>query len=154
MYKTMLTVAIAIGIAAPVAMAQDFNAAPNYGVMNLSSGFTPDPTKVNLRAGGSLDAGSVGSSCQGYISSAPDVRLNYQSGTLNLIISVASQSDTTLVINAPDGRWYCDDDGGNGVNPSIRFTGPQSGRYEIWVGTYDAGSTQAAELNISELYSQ
>ena len=75
--------------------------------------------------------------------------------SLPLIISVASSADTTLVVNAPDGSFYCDDDGGvNGSNPSVRFNNPQSGRYEIWVGTYRSGSPQAARLHISEVSSQ
>jgi len=83
------------------------------------------------------------------------VRLNYNAGSYPLIISVRSNADTTLVVNGPDGSWYCDDDGGNqGLNPSIRFNGPSSGRYEIWVGTYGNSSLQPAELHISEVYSQ
>lgn len=137
------------------ATAQDFNANPNYGTINLSAGFTPDPNIINVRAGGDLSAGKMGSNCAGFISNAPDVRLNYSRGSLPLIISVASSSDTTLVINAPDGRWYCDDDGGvNGNNPSIRFNSPASGRYEIWIGTYRSGQLEAASLHLSEIASQ
>ena len=59
------------------------------------------------------------------------------------------------MVNAPDGSWYCDDDGGvNGMNPSIRFNRPASGRYEIWVGTYGSATTQPAQLHISEVGSQ
>ena len=52
------------------------------------------------------------------------MRLNYRAGSYPLIISVASRSDTTLVVNGPDGSWYCDDDGGNyGLNsgPALRL---------------------------------
>ena len=77
---------------------------------------------------------------------------NVSGGSFPLILSVASGADTTLVVNGPDGSWYCDDDGGiNGLNPALRFGSPQSGRYEIWVGTYAQGSTQPARLVISEL---
>lgn len=137
------------------AMAQDFNAAPNYGTVNLRSGFTPDPRIVAVRAGGSLDASGISNSCRGYISNAPDLRLNYSAGNYPLIISVASGADTTLVVNGPDGSWYCDDDGGvDGLNPSLRFNDPQGGRYEIWVGTYRSGSLENARLHISEVSSQ
>jgi hypothetical protein len=140
---------------AGVAVAQNYDADPNYGTVTLSGGFTPDPRVVNLRAGGNLPASNVSSSCRGFITDAPDVRLVWSSGSLPLIISVNASSDTTLIVNGPDRSWYCDDDGGvNGLNPSITFNNPQSGRYEIWVGTYQSGSTQPAQLNISELYSQ
>jgi hypothetical protein len=144
--------ALAAIATAGVAAAQDFNADPNYGTLSLTAGFTPDPQVVNLQAGGNLNAASISSNCRGTITNAPDVRLNYTAGSFPLIFSVSSNADTTLVVNGPDGSWYCDDDGGvNGFNPALRFGSPQSGRYEIWVGTYAAGSTQPAQLVISEL---
>lgn len=148
-------VALAAALAGP-ALAQDFNANPNYGTLNLTTGFSPDPQVVNLQSGGNLDARGINPACAGFITNAPDVRLNFQAGSnLPLIISVASAADTTLVVNGPDGSWYCDDDGGvNGLNPSLRFGRPQTGRYEIWVGTYGGASLQNAQLHISELYSQ
>ncbi len=137
------------------ASAQDFNANPNYGTVALTAGFTPDPYVVNVQSGGSLNAANLSSSCRGYISNAPDVRLTYTSGSYPLIISANSSTDTTLVVNAPDGSWYCsDDEGVNGMNPSIRFNGPQSGRYEIWIGTYGSSSLAPAQLHISEVSSQ
>ena len=147
--------ALAASAAFPAA-AQNPNADPSYGTINLATGFTPDPQVVSLRSGGNIDAGSISASCAGYIANAPDVRLVFTAGSnLPLVISANASADTTLVINAPDGNWYCDDDGGNeGLNPSIRFNRTMSGRYEIWVGTYGNSSLQSAELHISELYSE
>lgn len=144
-----------VAVAGPAAAQPNMNADPNYGTVTLNSGFTPDPRVVSLRAGGDRPASQAASNCAGFITSAPDVRLNYEAGSLPLIISVAASGDTTLVINGPDGRWYCDDDGGvNGLNPAVRFNNPSSGRYEIWVGTYSDGRTQDARLHISEVSSQ
>lgn len=137
------------------ASAQDYHLNPTYGTASLNSGFTPDPYVVNVQSGGSINATGIGSPCAGFIANAPDVRLNFSAGSLPLIISVASSADTTLVVNAPDGRWYCDDDGGNGrLNPMVRFNNPSSGQYDIWIGTYGNASLQPAQLNISELYTQ
>ena len=145
----------AVLLAAGSATAQDTNATPNYAQTSLTSGFTPDPQVVNLRSGGSINASNIRSYCSGYITNSPDYRLNFNAGSLPLIISVTSGSDTTLIVNAPDGQWYCDDDGGeNGLNPAIRFDKVMSGRYEIWVGTYGSNSQQNAQLQISEIYSQ
>lgn len=150
-----LIIAATIAAAAAPAAAQDFDADPNFGAIDLASGFTPDPQVIEVRSGGSLNAQSLSPSCRGFISNAPDVRLNFDAGSLPLIISVAARADTTLVVNGPDGSWYCDDDTGvNGLNPMVRFNNPQSGRYEIWVGTYANASLQPAQLHISELYSQ
>lgn len=154
MTLTRLLVAVCALAAAP-AVAQDFNADPNFGTLNLRSGFTPDPQVVPVRSGGQINAQNFSSDCRGFISNAPDLRLYYDAGSLPLIISVNSSADTTLVVNGPDGSWYCDDDGGNrGLNPAIRFNNPRSGRYEIWIGTYGNASYQDAQLHISELYSQ
>jgi hypothetical protein len=126
----------------------------SYGEVYLDSGFTPDPYVVYLSAGGSFDASDLRSGCVGMIAGAPDFQLTYDAGSLPLIVSVEADSDTTLVINGPDGAWYCDDDGGQyGSNPAIRFNRPQSGTYDVWVGSY-SGEGGSAELNISEVSSQ
>ena len=153
MFRSILTAAAAVSVMAFAAEAQNYSLSPTYGSVSLNSGFTPDPYVINVQAGGSLSASNVG--CSGYIANAPDFRVNYSAGgSLPLIISVNSSADTTLVINTPSGGWSRNDDGGNGTNPSIRFNNPQSGQYDIWVGTYSGGATQASQLHISELYSQ
>lgn len=153
--RSLFVATAACALSALPAAAQDFNAAPNFGTVNLNGGFAPDPHVVAVRSGGSIDVERLNSNCRGFISNAPDVRLNFTPGPLPLIISVDSRADTTLVINAPDGNWYCDDDGGQrGLNPSLRFNRPMSGRYEIWVGTYGNASLQPANLHISEISSQ
>jgi len=150
----MMAAAALVGLALPAA-AQSVDGEPNYGTIELDAGFTPDPYGVDLESGGDIDASGIGEPCTGFISDSPDVRLVYASGNYPLMISVQSGVDTTLVVNAPDGQWYCDDDGGNiGTNPSVQFTNPMSGRYEIWVGTYGSASLAPAQLQISELYSQ
>ncbi len=151
----MLAAAVALVAGGAPASAQDTSADPNFGTVNLRAGFTPDPRVVPVQSGGEINAETIDPSCRGYISDAPDVRLIYRAGSLPLIISVDSAADTTLVVNAPDGQWYCDDDGGViGLNPMVRFEDPESGRYEIWVGTYGSSSNERARLHISELRSR
>lgn len=156
MRKLLMTVAATAFLAmGGAAAAQDFDADPHYGELNLSAGFTPDPSMMSILAGGRVDAGSRFSECSGFISDSPDVRLfwtgNPKTGP-NLKISVISNADTTLVINGPDGRWHCDDDSGEDANPLVELQ-PQSGRYEIWVGTYSEGENKRAVLSISEVSS-
>lgn len=148
---------IALGLAAG-SSAQDINADPIYETVSLSAGFIPDPETVAVAAGGSNSAENAAPGCAGNISTSPDVRLIFDASNsataAPLYISVDSNEDTTLVINAPDGQWYCNDDGGQGTNPAIIFGPAQSGRYEIWVGTYNAGDYADAVLHISEISSQ
>lgn len=136
----------------------DFTLEPAYGSIDLVSGFTPDPHTVAISAGGELDAAALGiPGCVGHVARAPDYRVNWTagSGSLPLIFSVASDSDTTLVVNDGGGNWLCDDDGGNGgLNPAITIAQPASGQYDVWVGTYGEGDLQNSTLHVSELYAQ
>lgn len=156
MRNFLLAAAAVAGLSfAGSASAQNYDADPNYGELTLSAGFTPDPALMSLLAGGSVNASGKNSSCSGFISDAPDVRLFWDGsgkGAPNLKISALSNADTTLVVNGPDGRWYCDDDGGEDSNPLVELT-PRAGRYEIWVGTYSEGETKRAVLSISEVSS-
>lgn len=159
MIKKIVGVALISAALMSAPSAQNTAGDPNFGTVSLSSGFQPDPTTISVISGGSIDSSNLlkgSTSCNGYISNAPDVRLNFSagSGSLPLIISANASEDTTLIVNAPDGNWYCNDDGGNGLNPSVRFNNPQSGRYEVWIGTYGANSNYSAVLHISELSSQ
>jgi hypothetical protein len=152
MRRTFLLLAATAALLATAASAQpNFNRPPSFGTINLSAGFSDDPRVINVTAGGRLNAASIDSSCVGSVANSPDVRLNYEAGSLPLIISAASDADTTLVINGPDGRWYCNDDT-NGVNPVVRFDEPQSGQYDIYIGHYQQGRSIPAQLYISELH--
>ena len=149
--KKLLIAALAATLASATgAAAQDMSAPATYGSIRLNAGFTPDPRSVNLTAGGSIDASRIGSPCTGSIAGAPDYELTYSAGSLPLYIYAQSQRDTTLVVNGPDGQWYCDDDSNGGLNPQVTFNSPRSGVYDIWVGVF-GGGTAAATLHISEL---
>ena len=132
------------------ALAQNMALPATYGEITLNSGFSPDPYTVNVVAGGTTDASSLGNGCRGFISTAPDFQVTYTSGSWPLFFSVLSDADTTLVINGPNGNWFCNDDT-NGANPAVRIEQPAAGAYEIWVGTYAPGPTQAGTLFISEI---
>lgn len=150
--RSLIAATAALLLIAPAAQAQDTSATATYGSVRLNSGFTPDPHSVSLTAGGSIDASTIGSPCTGSIARAPDYELTYTAGSLPLYIFATASSDTTLVVNGPDGQWYCDDDSNGGTNPQVTFNTPRSGTYDIWVGTF-GGGTASATLNITELAS-
>lgn len=156
MYRACLAAGAGLVLAAGAAHAQDPGAAPSFGSVDLSSGFSPDPFTVELQSGGPIDAQrALGGDCRGFIASAPDFSINYGAGeTWPLILSVRAEADTALVVNDAAGQWRCDDDSGDGTNPSIRLSSPASGRYDIWVATYGSSSLEPATLYISELASQ
>ncbi len=122
---------------------------PNYGSTSLQSGLTHT---VQVQAGGAYMASSVRSDCTGYVSAAPDFVVNYTTfaGILPLIVSASSNSDTTILVSDPNGNWYCDDDGGNGLNPRLQINNPVNGRYAIWVGYFaSSGTVPPATLRIN-----
>ncbi|MES3629739.1 MAG: hypothetical protein PPP56_06195 [Longimonas sp.] len=127
---------------------------PTYGTVTLNAGFSPDPSTHPVRAGGPLRVSHSG--CNGYVSpSAPDLDLNYTSGSLPLYIEAVSDSDVTLLVYTPNGEWVCDDDGGAGTNARLTFDSPQNGNYNIWVGTYSSSAgTPEATISITELSSR
>ena len=151
-YKTALGAALltATCLTTP-ALAQDYTLNPTYGTYNLQSGFLPDPQTFQVVAGGSNDAGAAtGGQCAGFVASAPDVRINFTGGSFSEInFSAQSNADTTLIVNDPNGDWYCDDDSGGDLNPLVQLT-PVSGQYDIWVGTFGSSTAQAT-LAVSEL---
>lgn len=124
---------------------------PIFGQMRLSVGFSPDPSSRTVAAGGD-DRYSQGS-CSGYITnSAPDIDLYYEAGSLPLTLSAASATDIILVVNTPDGRWLCDDDSAGELNAKLTFSSPQSGLYNIWIGTASATSDRpTAIFGVSEV---
>lgn len=151
MIRTLVAAAAILAAAAP-AMAQDFSLEPTFGHINLMTGYVPDPAVIPLMAGGDIDASVLGPECMGYIANAPDFRVNYEAGAeFPLIISAFADADTTLVVNAADGTWHCNDDSDGDLNPAVTFATPVSGQYDIWVGLYGEAGTAPAGLYISEI---
>lgn len=123
-----------------------------YDTVSLDVAFTPDPYIVEVVAGGAMDVDDLGAACTGYIAgSQPDVNLDYQ-GTADLGIYVNSDSDTTLVVNRPDGSWSCNDDSSYllNANPGLYFENAATGIYNIWIGTFSEGSNADALLAFTE----
>lgn len=143
---SMLAMTAALA-AAGAAAAQDPSANAGDG-SRKNAGFTPDPITSNIYSGGSIDASrTIGGSCVGMIANAPDYEFTYTAGSFPLSFRVQSRGDTSLIINGPDGRWYCNDDT-NGLNPELTWGRPASGSYDVWVGA--VGDAASATLYITE----
>ncbi len=116
----------------------------------LNSGFLPDPYVANVPIGATVAASSVAPQCAGFVPDAPTFSLDYTAQLYQLFISVSGGSGVNLVVRAPNGQVYCDA-GANSGNGGITWGDPQSGRYDIWVGSTSQGATGTASLNISEI---
>lgn len=134
----------------------DYRLQPNFGSEDLTSGFTPDPFSVELTSGGPIDATYLDGDCRGYATAAPDFDVTYTAGDLSLLrfYFVADDAeDTTLIINAPDGSWHCNDDAPGTIDPQFDFQDPASGLYDVWVGSYESGAEIDGTLYVTELES-
>jgi hypothetical protein len=145
-----LATVLALTTVGGAAVAQNAGLRANFGSITLNSGFTPDPYTVSVVAGGSVNGGNLPGACTGMISDAPDFELTYRAGSFPLAFRTISSSDTTLIINGPNGQWYCDDDSYGDRDAQVIFRNPQSGVYDVWVGTF-GGGTANATLQITEV---
>jgi hypothetical protein len=149
----------------------DYNAAANFGGGALRTGFTPDPWGFPLTAGGGrnpVDVASLnivdavsGQPCgRSFVTRRPDFHFTFAAGTtfplLRFYVITENGADATLLINQPNTQWRCNDDHGrsdwgNRLMPAIDFHNPDAGRYDIWVGTFNATRNNRAQLFVTEL---
>ncbi len=133
----------------------DVSADSNFGTAELGPGFAPDPHTVYVVSGGSLDISTLGlgGDCRGFATAVSDYRLVLTGDVNRLRIFFVSQDggDTTLAVNRADGTWACNDDfSTENFNPMIELTNAPAGVYEIWVGSFNTGTTVAGTLYITE----
>jgi hypothetical protein len=149
----------------------DFNGDANFGGGELTTGFTPDPWAFSLTAGGGhnpinvadlhmLDS-ETGTPCtRAFVTRRPDFHFNFNTGTafslLRFYVFTTNNADATLVIREPNGHWRCNDDHGRAGweyprMPTVDLRQPPAGRYDIWVGSFDASANNPAQLYVTEV---
>jgi hypothetical protein len=144
--------AVALALTTAPAMAcPDWQQSPNFGTIDLSAGFEPDPVAYRITAGGTHNIERCGGSgWAGFVTVRPDFDLNWYGNSSQMTIAVeVPGADAVLLVNAPDGTWYYSDDY-RGSNPAITFNNPQTGLYDIWIGTYDGSRRNPGRLIFTE----
>ena len=126
----------------------DVDAPAQVGVIEASGGFedSQGAITVTVEAGGeaavqALDLGPTDTFCAGYIdATAPTATIDYDAdgGTGVLTVGATALDDLVLVVRAPDGEVFCNDDF-DGTDPLVQLDAPASGAYAVWVGTYGMG---------------
>ena len=151
MPRTLAAAAIAALLAAaPAAACPDWEGRPFYGDIQLAAGFEPDPWIKSVTAGGTIDLSRCFNGGEaGFVTTRPDFDLYWKGNSDRLTIAVSSRADAVLLINAPDGKWYYNDDY-RGNDPAITFLNPQEGLYDIWIGSYDGSRRNPANLIFTE----
>mgnify|MGYP001816022250 CR=1 FL=1 len=153
------------GILAPLAVLASLLVAPldlaaqlevgngsNFGSAALSPGFAPDPHRIAIVSGGSMDVRemNLGENCVGFATRRPDYTVDLEEPTDRLRFYVEGDGDTGLIIAGPGKRFHCDDDS-RGLNPMVVFEDARAGRYDVWVSSYASGENIASTLHITEL---
>ncbi len=113
----------------------------------LAEGFLPDPATITGSVTTSVAATTMGRSCRGWITAAPNHEFTIAPPQRLIHIGVSSRTDGVLVVQGPNGT-VCDDDGGGGHNPLLSGQLPP-GTYRVWVGTFQRG-TMDYTLGVSE----
>lgn len=149
--RTTVAAALAAALAAAPALAcPDWEAAPHFGQIELSAGFEPDPHVRRITAGGTIDLRRCFSSGEsGFVTTRPDFDLYWNGKSSQLTIAVEAGADAVLLVNAPNGEWYYNDDY-RGTNPALTFYDPEPGLYDIWIGTYDGSRRNPGRLIFTE----
>ena len=111
------------------------------------------PFTREFTAGGEVGAFNLeqeNSLCTGFISAIPTFRFKWTGSAEQLVMFFESNVDTTLVVRAPDGKFYCDDDinGSENINPLVTLTG-QKGKYYVWVGSFSPDVQATGNLTIT-----
>jgi hypothetical protein len=132
--------------------------------ITLGFGFDPDPTPVSIATtGGVVDVGRNLPSCVGWAGADPDVVLTYTdaagsvAGVSDQPLRVFFESalageNTTLVVNDPYGKWWCNSDWQAGsIDPMLTFLEGPYGIYDIWIGNLGPGDGPSGTISITEL---
>ncbi|BAZ14287.1 hypothetical protein NIES4071_61270 [Calothrix sp. NIES-4071] len=118
----------------------------NFGTVSLAPGFDTATSLVSGYTGGSYSLSAITNRdvnnkvCIGFADPTPDHIIVLQKNFSNLRIAVdSSGSDTTLLVQAPDGKIYCGDDTGRLKDASVTLSQWQEGSYKVWVGVFNPG---------------
>lgn len=122
-------------------------AATNYGETALVSADVPH--RVQGVAGGDLDASALQSGCVGYVTANPDYRIIWPGSFSTLRFFFTGEGDATLIVLAPDGTLYCNDDAVGTVSPMIDVPAAAAGVYNVWLGSFAAGGHISGTLAIT-----
>jgi hypothetical protein len=109
-----------------------------YLTLDMEAGFALDPFLVSLNGGGEMDASTLNESCVGYVNDQPVLTAHWKGAVDALRVFFYSDSDSTLVVQQPDGTYLCADDAADNVlDPEITITQPITGTYKLWIGSFD-----------------
>lgn len=144
MHRFFLTVGLALLAPTIAAACPTITASSNH--LTLSEAQLVNPYTINTGAMGSIqlaDCDYTG----GFVTAAPQVSITFTDTNGPVQLSTYSSCDTVLLVNAPDGSWWFNDDNGESLL-SYLLVGVVPGRMDVWVGTY-SGQRCDAHLTLN-----
>jgi hypothetical protein len=125
---------------------------PNFGTLTLGNDKTSGT--VSGSTGGSTSLPAIisnrdrkGNNCPGFGDPNPDHILELQKPFSKLTLTVASGTDTTLVVVGPGGV-RCADDSKSGKDASLEDTDWGAGKYQVWIGTIEPNNKRNYRLSV------
>jgi hypothetical protein len=130
----------------------DPTAEPNFGNFPISQGFFPDPFIITAASGGDVDVSSaLSSDCAGFVTSQPDITIDYSGSGEGIRFFFVGNGDTTLIVADPSGDAVCNDDGTDATfDPVVDIVSPAEGTYSIWIGSYNQDESIPGYLMVTE----
>lgn len=107
------------------------------------------PLRARIQARGTLPNPVEGEMCRGNVGVQPSASVQVVGEPDGPIVISAVEDaggDLVMVVQTPSGAWYCSDDG-FGLNPAIQVSSPESGRYNVWAGTYGTYNEDGTPTN-------
>ena len=170
-YRTVSSLAaafIALSISMTLASAQTAPECPNYlepapqSDLGYSLGAgVPDGSVYggDVAAGGPIDVTNCGIDHSGYVSATAGLDFHWLSSDVGLTFKTTQSNwtassvsiDTVLLVQAPNGVTYFNDDGADDTRYSridIPVAYAIAGTYQVWVGTY-APDTRGTQVRVA-----
>ncbi len=120
--------------------------------VNLSTGFILDPYLLRVVGSGDTDASTLNADCSGFVSTTPDVIVNWSGETEMLDFFTYTDSDPVLVIQTPSGDFVCSDDASlDTLDALVTIESPEEGAYNVHIGSFSSDELALGFVGISEL---
>ena len=121
---------------APVTQSGDPARDTTTAAVNLQAGYIMDPYLLPVIGKSEKAAADLQEGCNGYVSAAPNVVVNWAGATDQLSFFIYGDADAALVIQQPDGSFLCNDDAGlRTTDPLVKIANPAPGSYKVFAGT-------------------
>ena len=102
-----------------------------------------------VQAGGPVWGLEFSTECMGFFAAEPGILVDAAAGQSFGVFAV-SESDTTLAVQTPSGRFICNDDAFGSSNPALSINATETGIYSISAGSFDPEIMSMAFVGVGQ----